>query len=109
MRGQVPRRSDLSTASLAVWQPAVLGRKCARPASSSTRLSSSPARLMRRIDAGTSSAPLRSEHGIFGGLAAGGVGEEVRAAGEQFDQALVLTGEVDATDRCGDKFRAAPI
>src|SRR5262245_36786802 len=50
--------SAVSTASLAVWQPAVLGRKCSLPPSRSTRLSSSPARLMRRTEAVTISVPL---------------------------------------------------
>src|SRR6516165_10784849 len=45
-------------ASLAVWQPAVLGRKWTLSASRSTRLSSSAARLIRRIDAVTISVPL---------------------------------------------------
>src|SRR6516164_8070440 len=50
--------SAVSTASFAVWQPAVLGRKRTRPDSRSTRLSSSPARLMRRIEAVTICVPL---------------------------------------------------
>src|SRR5215472_9113491 len=50
--------SAVRMASLAVWQPAVLGRKWTLSASRSTRLSSSAARLTRRIDAVTISVPL---------------------------------------------------
>src|SRR5262245_26842670 len=50
--------SAVSTASLAVWQPAVLGRNWMCLGIRSTRLSSSPARLMRRIEAVTISVAL---------------------------------------------------
>src|SRR5215831_7202482 len=50
--------SAVSTASFAVWQPAVLGRKWMCLGMRSTRLSSSPARLMRRIEAVAISLPL---------------------------------------------------
>ena len=66
---------------MAVWQPAVLGRKCTRPASRSTRLSASPARLMRRIEAVTISVPLAAiavEHDLAVRIA-GGAEEQPRA------------------------------
>src|SRR5262245_41198821 len=50
--------SAVSTASFAVWQPAVLGKKLMCFGMRSTRLSSSPARLMRRMEAVTISVAL---------------------------------------------------
>ena len=73
--------SAVSTASLAVWQPAVLGRKWTRPASRSSRLSSSPARLMRRIEAVDHLGAARRhrvEHHLPVGIA-GGAEEQPRA------------------------------
>jgi len=55
----------VSTASFAVWQPAVLGKKCTCFGITSTRLSSSPARLMRRIEAVTISVPLAAIESIM--------------------------------------------
>ena len=50
---------------------------------------------------------LGGEHGVLGGLAAGGVGKKADAPGEQIEQALVVAGEADAADRGGDHLGAA--
>ena len=42
---------------------------------------------------------LGGEHGILGGLAAGGVGQEMDVLGNKIDQAFVVAGEADAPDR----------
>ena len=44
---------------------------------------------------------LGGEHGVLGGLAARGVGQELHPARQQVDEALLLAGKADAADRGG--------
>jgi hypothetical protein len=42
---------------------------------------------------------MRGQHRVLGGLAACGIGQEMHSAGEQIDDALVVAGKADPTDR----------